>query len=442
MVEMGGASTQIANFENDGDLMVRHVFFHRQTIIEYCIAMTDKLFSTICVQANLFKLQLGGSRHWNVYVHSYLYFGINGAWSRLNSYVHWKGSNVNPCLPLGSSVEFESWMHMNDNAQWYPRSHPKSTPYAVTMLNNGTKFDYKSCSEHTNDLLRKRTNRDWCDFQMDGNCAFAGIYQPPMPKVNSPGDRFIATSNFYDVYDFLRLEEESFVHEIGTAAEHVCNLSWEELKVYNSENRKPISTDLVLAQMCFRSTFVYQLLRNGWEFGDNYKMTAVDVINGQKLGWALGCMLYEINTRKLNKSRRIDLLTNLRKYERLIIGVLFPSPPTSVPWNFHPEFLYRGPSKLVIALYVIMGTLLGSAAGFVIAMRFSKSFNKRVRESVFFRGHPELYQNPGLRKSLKLPEDYTSELSDLDHLYETDERKDDEPVNEKNGLLSQQSSGH
>ena len=73
---------------------------------------------------------------------------------------------------------------------------------------------------------------------------------------------------------------------------------WEELQVYNSENRKPIKEDLVLSQMCFRSVFVYQLLRNGWEFGDDYKMTAVDVINGQKMGWALGCMLYEINTRK------------------------------------------------------------------------------------------------------------------------------------------------
>lgn len=119
-----------------------------------------------------------------------------------------------------------------------------------------------------------------------------------MPQVVAPGDRFIATSNFYDVYEFLRLEEESYVHEIGTAAEYVCNLPWKELKAYNSENNKPISDKVALAQMCFRSVFVYQLLRNGWEFGDNYKMAAVDVINGQKLGWALGCMLYEINTRK------------------------------------------------------------------------------------------------------------------------------------------------
>jgi hypothetical protein len=46
MLEMGGASTQIAWFQNNGDIM-----------------------------ANLMKLQIGGARHWNIYAHSFLYFG-------------------------------------------------------------------------------------------------------------------------------------------------------------------------------------------------------------------------------------------------------------------------------------------------------------------------------------------------------------------------------
>jgi hypothetical protein len=187
---------------------------------------------------------------------------------------------------------------MNDDAQFYPRSHPNSTPYSVTMVNNGAAFDYEDCSQHANDLLRKRTNQDWCNFQMDSNCGFAGIYQPPMPKVKSDSDKFIATSNFKDVYDFLKLKKKSYVRQIGKAAEEVCNLPWKELQDYNSKLEKPVGDDLVLAQMCFRSVFVYQLLLNGWEFGDDYKITASDVIHGQKLGWALGCMLYEINTRK------------------------------------------------------------------------------------------------------------------------------------------------
>lgn len=67
-------------------------------------------------------------------------------------------------------------------------------------------------------------------------------------------------------------------------------------------------------------------------------------------------------------------------------------------------------------------------------MKTSKSFNKRVRESVFFKDHTELYQNRVVRKSLGL-EDFMPELDELNELYESDERKDGEPANERMGLL-------
>jgi Golgi nucleoside diphosphatase len=273
MLEMGGASTQIAFFENHGDVM-----------------------------ADLFKLQLGGSRHWNVYTHSYLYFGINGAWSRLNARLHGQGTTVNPCLPIGSNIEFASWVALSEEGYFYSRSANESIPYNLTMVNNQTSFDYEACSKETYSLLRVETNNEWCDLEMDGSCAFAGIYQPPLPKVNAAIDEFIATSNFVDVFDFLQLGDRAPVSKIGEAAQVVCGLEWSELKEYNSNLDSPIvNDDDTLAQMCFRSVFVYQLLRNGWKFGDNYEMKVTDVINGQKMGWALGCMLYEINTRKLVK---------------------------------------------------------------------------------------------------------------------------------------------
>ena len=267
MLEMGGASTQIAFYENSRDLM-----------------------------ANLFKLQLGGARHWNVYVHSYLYVGINGAWSRMNGRLHGEGTNINPCLPVGSQVEFDSWIHVKPNGRYYPRSAPESTPYNITMTNNATSFDVEDCSDRAYNLLRIQTNEDWCDFEMDGNCAFAGIYQPPMPEVTDATTEFVATSNFVDVFQFLELGERANISQIGVAARKVCHLSWEELKHYN-EKLPEQHEDQVLAQMCFRSMFVYHMLADGWGFGENYTLNALDVINGQKLGWALGCMLYEINTR-------------------------------------------------------------------------------------------------------------------------------------------------
>jgi Golgi nucleoside diphosphatase len=367
MLEMGGASTQIANFQNDGDMM-----------------------------ANLFKLQLGGTRHWNVYVHSYLYTGINGAWSRINAHAHWKSNDLNPCLPIGKELEFTSWVHINEKNQFLPRSDPKSTQYTAMMVNNATEYDHEACSLATYALLRKETNEEWCDFQMDGNCGFAGIYQPPMPKVNKPEDEFVATSNFVEVYEFLDLGETATIRKIGDVTKAVCKLNWEELKEYNSNLASPIDEEAVLAQFCFRSMFVYQMLRNGWEFGDDYELTAVDVINGQKMGWALGCMLYEINT---------------------------------LPWDFHPELLYRGPSWWLISLYIVLGSIAGVIVGFVAAMRFNKKFNKKVRQSQFFK-KSAFANNSMLRKSLAMPA-LKDSLDALNQLYDDDEKE----ANENDALL-------
>lgn len=34
--------------------------------------------------ANLFKLQIGPQKHWNVYAHSFLYFGVVSAYNPYN----------------------------------------------------------------------------------------------------------------------------------------------------------------------------------------------------------------------------------------------------------------------------------------------------------------------------------------------------------------------
>eukprot|EP00536_Pseudo-nitzschia_multiseries_P002756 jgi/Psemu1/317971/estExt_fgenesh1_pm.C_380011 len=357
MVDMGGASTQVAFVENNGDIM-----------------------------ANLFKLQLGGGMHWDVYVHSYLYSGINGAWSRLNARLHWEGIYTNPCLPTGSSIEFSSWIHLNDEGQIYPRSHPQSTPYTITMINNENEFDFQKCSDLSYKLLRKETNKEWCDFQMDGNCGYAGIYQPPMPQLNEDIGMMIASGKFADVFEFLELEEVSTVSSVRKGAERVCRLSFEELQVYNAHLKNPVERkDLdVLKQYCFRSVFAYQMLRNGWGLGDDSEIDAVDVIDGQKLGWALGSMLYEINT---------------------------------LPWDFHPELVFREPNWVFICLYIVLGTLVGLTVGFVQAMKMSKKFSKN--EGRYYFEQLGLTNNEILCKSTAIPDFHTKatlqEMEKLQH---------------------------
>jgi hypothetical protein len=152
---MGGASTQVRMETGDGKNTDHRAVRCSTTTVRSVASCHQIGFfeSNDDVMANLFKLQLGGARHWNIYTHSFLYFGVNGAWSRLNAALLWKGhTKINPCLPANSSVVFESWMHINEGDHFLPRSSPESTPYSATMFNNQPDFD--QCSELTFQLLR------------------------------------------------------------------------------------------------------------------------------------------------------------------------------------------------------------------------------------------------------------------------------------------------
>jgi hypothetical protein len=51
-----------------------------------------------------------------------------------------------------------------------------------------------------------------------------------------------------------------------------------------------------IVDYCFRSVYVFQILHNGYGFELDDYVTSAGVVSGQKVGWALGAMLYEINT--------------------------------------------------------------------------------------------------------------------------------------------------
>mmetsp|Transcript_5290 Transcript_5290/g.10446 ORF Transcript_5290/g.10446 Transcript_5290/m.10446 type:complete len:645 (-) Transcript_5290:43-1977(-) len=284
VLEMGGASTQIAFFQPNGDVM-----------------------------ANLFKLQIGSSKHWNVYAHSFLYFGINGAFERLNARLIVNAAMTsnqtnsrtlgvyNPCLPGGSHYLFTSRVKMLPDYTLIPLSSPTDRSvlevdmYSELMSNDNAKGDPAMCEEMVYRLLRKEANA-WCNFAHDRDCSFAGIYQPPLPLGSHDFKEFIVSSNFVDVFSFLQLGNTSDLASVRQAARSICYMSLYELQVYNSKLPHSISDVDDLVQYCFRATFVASFLIEGIGFPPEANVTAIDVIDGQKLGWALGSTLYEINT--------------------------------------------------------------------------------------------------------------------------------------------------
>jgi Golgi nucleoside diphosphatase len=268
-LDMDGASVQISFFDPQQDIM-----------------------------SSLFKLQIGSSRHWNIYAHSYLKFGTFSALERLNARLYHNSDPYsllvyNPCSPGRYFYNFTSNIFFGSNDIEYQNQ----TFYTVNMANPNDKGDYYKCADVVLQLLELSSNA-FCIFSHNSDCTFAGVYQPKIPAENVNNfAEFLAFGDFHYVWKILQLDTRSNLRKLQEKSIDVCNMSIDELLVYNESSRLNISTTEQLVESCFRAVFAFQMLHIGFGFALDSNITATNVINGQKVSWALGSVLYEINTR-------------------------------------------------------------------------------------------------------------------------------------------------
>lgn len=281
-LDMGGASTQISFYEPNQDIM-----------------------------ANLFKLQIGQSKHWNIYAHSFLFYGINEAMDRYNARLTVNKTLeerliqgiYNPCLPHGGSKQdLRTNIHISPSSgveTWTYQEglYPSGDGYfQAVLINDQAQADVDECFAQVQGLLHLDKN-EWCDFAHRGDCSFAGIYQPTLPRNSNNNSRygdFVAFSNYYRVWQFLNLAERATLTQLEAATRYACALTHDELVTMNRANGNPVDVN-DLTSYCLRSAYTFQLLHNGYGFQMNDTIRAIQLIDGQKVGWALGAMLYEIN---------------------------------------------------------------------------------------------------------------------------------------------------
>jgi Golgi nucleoside diphosphatase len=274
-LDMGGASTQISFYESNEDIM-----------------------------SNLFKLQIGQGKHWNLYAHSFLYYGINEAQNRFQAHLL-AGEDANsrlvegvhnPCLPSGSRREVRLNIHINELGQEFWKSESGVSEngfYQAILKNDKDAGDFEKCMEHAKSILNLENN-SWCNFAHKGECSFNGVYMSEIPKQSEHFGEFLAFSNYYHVWDFLGLPQRASVQELYDATQQICAMNKHELFEHNKQNAQVV--DSQVEDYCFRSAYVFNILRNGYGFDLDEKITATAVLNGQKVGWPLGAMMYEINT--------------------------------------------------------------------------------------------------------------------------------------------------
>ena len=226
-------------------------------------ASTQISFTPIeSILANMFPVHISSKVDYQIYTHSFLYYGVNEAISRFNEKLIADGKtnkNVpNPCYPKG----------YNDNGF------------------NGTS-DWNACLSKTLDLFDFNAPCYYSDQNAQRRCSFNGIYQPSIQD----GKKFIGMSAFYYTWSFLKLATGVNSDNLDTLlneAKSVCKKTFAEQKEtnpsYNQQNQ------------CFNVAYVYHLLYSG------YHMDATDTpieiysdILGSEVTWSLGAMMVEAN---------------------------------------------------------------------------------------------------------------------------------------------------
>jgi guanosine-diphosphatase len=228
-----------------------------------------------------YDLQFGG-RHFSLYQHSYLGYGLmsarKGIHARVIEAVHKeKGDDrswlsepiVNPCIIPGMSEEVEVDM---------PAGHALGDKLKVRMVGpkEGAAVQCQGIAERT---LRKDAE---CKLHP---CAFDGVHQPSLEKTFAREDVYLF-SYFYDRIKPLGVPESFTLRELKELAHRVCQgkTAWDVFEGVEGAlaelNGRP--------QSCLDLNFMFALLHLGYEMPIDREVKIAKKIKDNELGWCLG----------------------------------------------------------------------------------------------------------------------------------------------------------
>ena len=147
-------------------------------------------------------------------------------------------------------------------------------PFAPDRVGAG---DYDACR----DAIR-RTLAKPCE---DEPCSLFGVYQPPIY-----GD-LLAFSVYYFTADYFGLSGGLSPLELEARAREFCATPWSELVAREPE----AEASPYVPNYCFAGAYVVTLLTDGWGLAPTTdRVHAVRRIQGSRVGWTLGALLYEL----------------------------------------------------------------------------------------------------------------------------------------------------
>ena len=232
-----------------------------------------------------YDLDFGG-RHFTLYQHSYLGYGLMEARNALHNVVldsvysahksdtthaFLKAPILNPCITPGLTKEVT--VDLTEN-------HPLGRSVTVNMTgpSTGTPTQCRAIAEQ---ILAKDTK---CAL---APCSFNGVHQPSFEKTFHREDVYLL-SYFYDRIAPLGMPESFTLAELRDLTATVCG-GKEKWDVFGSI--KGALEELERPDHCLDLNFMLALLHTGYEMPIDREVKIAKKIRGNELGWCLGASL-------------------------------------------------------------------------------------------------------------------------------------------------------
>lgn len=281
MMEMGGASTQIA-FE---------------------ITSTEQYNSLKAVfQGDSFKemvstFNLGCTEHdtnhqYRLFVTTYLTLGANAARRTYTQHLidNWTEHNyVNTSLNTLETVLFDPCLSI-DSSEMVNITRPSQ------LLNNGsTQFiyhlkgsgDFNGCLQKVKQIVTF-DGLKWCN---NGTCPFQDLHKVSVPFIDT---EFYGLSEFwYSMNDIFAMGGLYSSTKFSSASSKYCSTSW--LVTQDRFRRKlyPNADSKRLLHQCFKSAWMTSILHDGFKMPTSYShFTSVSLLNNEPVQWTLGALIF------------------------------------------------------------------------------------------------------------------------------------------------------
>ena len=239
-LDLGGASTQISFSSKERRLLRRKTAF---------------------------PLRVDDSQY-ILYSHSFLHYGADQARAKYSEHISTNNSNAqNPCYPAGYIDEETS---LNGSSNW------EECLLSVSQL-----FDPAHCK--------------------DGEACFDSS---SLTQLAAHEEKFVATSAFVFVWDFLQLKTGAHTDDLATLnsqAKKICNLNYaQQMRHYQQYKRRRNGSSIRMTTkpyaQCFNAAYSYHLLSQGYSMPIENTPIEVDDIKS----WTLGMMLVETNSKEFS----------------------------------------------------------------------------------------------------------------------------------------------